>query len=139
MEQRDFLKDQIEQVGKILAEILSGFLGMKSKGLVSEGIEITDQRLQSELNIEIEKLISLSKKELQDYLINRQLTAGQLEILSECLKETGQVEIERNRKEAKMKMEKAIELLDIADEISSTMSFDRINKKNEIKKGLQHH
>ena len=137
MEQRDLLKDQIEQLGKVLANILSDLLGLKSKGQTSQGIEITNQRLQSELDIEIEKITTLTKKELKDYLKNRHLKAEHLEILSECLKEIGKGEIEKNKQATKVKLEKAIELLDIADEISKTMSFDRINKKNEIKNVLQ--
>ena len=137
MEQRDLLKDQIEKLGKVLANILSGLLGLKSKGQTSQGIEITNQRLQSELDIEIEKITTLSKKELKDYLKNRHLKAEHLEILSECLKEIGKGEIEKNKQATEVKLEKAIELLDIADEISKTMSFDRINKKNDIKNVLQ--
>ena len=132
MEQRDLLKDQIEQLGKILANILSNLLGLKSEGQAFQGIEITNQRLQGELDIEIEKITTLTKKELKDYFINRLLNAEFLEILSECIKEIGKVEIEKNIKDAKMKLEKSIELLDIADEISKTMSFERINKKKEI-------
>jgi hypothetical protein len=137
MEQRDLLKDQIEQLGKVLANILSDLLGLKSKGQTSQGIEATNQRLQGELDIDIEKITTLTKKELKDYLKNRHLRAEHLEILSECLKEIGKGKIEENKKGAKMKLEKAIELLDIADEISKTMSFDRINKKKEIENVLQ--
>ena len=137
MEQRDLLKDQIEQLGKVLANILSDLLGLKSKGQTSQGIEATNQRLQGELDIDIEKITTLTKKELKDYLKNRHLRAEHLEILSECLKEIGKGKIEENKKDAKMKLEKAIELLDIADEISKTMSFDRINKKKEIENVLQ--
>ena len=137
MEQRDLLKDQIEQLGKVLANILSDLLGLKSKGQTSQGIEATNQRLQGELDIDIEKITTLIKKELKDYLKNRHLRAEHLEILSECLKEIGKGKIEENKKDAKMKLEKAIELLDIADEISKTMSFDRINKKKEIENVLQ--
>ena len=137
MEQRDLLKDQIEQLGKVLANILSDLLGLKSKGQTSQGIEATNQRLQGELDIDIEKITTLTKKELKDYLKNRHLRAAHLEILSECLKEIGKGKIEENKKDAKMKLEKAIELLDIADEISKTMSFDRINKKKEIENVLQ--
>lgn len=139
MEQRDLLKDQIEQLGKILANILSNLLGLKSEGQASQGIEITNQRLQGELDIKIEKITTLTKKELKDYLKNRHLKAEHLEILSECIKEIGKGEIEKNIKDAKMKLEKSIELLDIADEISKTMSFERINNKKEIETVLQQH
>jgi len=138
MEKRDLIKDQIEQLGKVLAKILSDFLGLKSKGQVSLGIEISNERLQSDLDIDIKKLTTLTKKELKDYLENRKLTAEYLEILSKYLKEVGLREIQTNKEKARMWLKKAIELLDVADEISKTMSFDRINKKNEIESVLQH-
>lgn len=138
MEQRDLIKDQIEQLGKVLAKILSDFLGLKSSSNVAQGIEISNERLQSELDIDIEKLITLNKTELVEYLKNRRLTAGHLETLSEYLKEVGIAKTEINKSEARLCLEKAIEFLDIADEISKTTSFDRINKKSKIKNVLQH-
>jgi len=132
MEQRDFMLNQIEQLGKVLAKILSDFIEFKSEGEVTQGIGITNQRLQSDLGIDIEELTVLNKEELKNYLENRQLTAEHLEVLSEYMKEIGEEEIHENKKEAKRKLEKAIELLDIADQISNTISFDRINKRKEI-------
>lgn len=138
MEQRDLLKDQIEQLGKVLAKILSDFLGFKSNSNVAQGIEISNERLQIELDIDIENLITLNKSELTEYAKNRRLTEGHLETLSEYLKEVGMAKVEINKSEVPFYLEKAIELLDIADEISNTMSFDRINKKRKIKYMLQH-
>jgi hypothetical protein len=137
MEQRDLLKDQIEQIGKALAKILSELIGLKSKGQISQGIEITHQSLKGELDLETEQISTLTKKELKDYLINRHLKADHLEILSECLTEIAKGEIEQNKKYIKVKLEKAIELLNLADEISKTMSFHRINKKKEIESLLK--
>jgi len=137
MEQRDLLKDQIEQLGKVLAEILSDFLGLKSKGSINEGIKISKERLQSELDIDIEKLITLNKTKLKEYVKNLKLSEGHLEILSEYLKEMGMVKNRANIGEAKLCLEKALELLDVADEISNTLSFDRINKKTKIENMLQ--
>ena len=137
MEQRDLLKDQIEQLGKVLAKILSDFPGLKSSNNVAQGIEISNERLQNEANINIDKLITLHKAELAEYVKNRKLTEDHLETLSEYLKEAGKAIAESNKNEAQSYLEKAIELLDIADETSKTMSFDRVNKKNKIKTVLQ--
>lgn len=137
MEQRDLLKAQIEQLGKVLAKILSDFLGLKSKGQFSQGIEITNKRLQNELDIDIEKIGALSKDKLKDYLKQQKLTTVHIEFLSEYLKEIGIGEIKTDKNKARMSLEQAIHLLDAADEISKTMSFDRINKKKEIEKVLQ--
>jgi len=138
MEQRDLLKDQIEQVGRVLGKILFDFVGIRTNGNVSQGIEISNERLQSELDIDIEKLKTLNKTELIEYVKNRKLTAVHLETLSEYLKEVGKATTEINKSEAKLYLEKAIELLDIVDEISRTISFDREDKKSEIENVLQY-
>ena len=138
MEQRDLIKDQIEQLGKVLAKILSNFLGMADKNNVSNGIETTNQQLKNELNIDIEKILSLAKEELKNYLSTLQLNEEHLETLSEYFEEIGIREIKTNKAKSKLYLEKAIELLDIANEISSTFSLNRITKKNEIKNVLQH-
>lgn len=135
MEQRDILKDQIEQLGRVLGQILSDFLKIKSKGDVEQGMEISNQRLQSELDIDIEKLISLSNDGLKEYLNTRKLNESHLEILSEYLIEHGKAKTSKIEQE--LYFTKAIKLLDIADEVSKTVSFERMNKKDEIENVLQ--
>lgn len=138
MEQRDVLKDQIEQLGKVLAKILSDFLGFKSSGNVTQGIEVSNESLQSELDIDIQKIMVLDKTELEEYFRKRQFTESHLELLSEYLKEVGIAKTEIDKSDAHLCLQKAIDLLEIADEVSKTMSFDRINRKSEIKNVMQH-
>lgn len=133
MEQRDLIKDQIEQLGKVLGKILSDFLGMKSNNNAALGIEVSNERLHSQLDINIEELITLNKKELAELVKNKSLMWNHLETLSEYLKEVGIAKTENNKIEAQLYLEKAIELLDIADEASKTTSFSRIIMENEIK------
>lgn len=130
MQRRDLLKDQIEQLGRVLSKILSDFIGAKSKGNVAQGIEISNERLQSELDINIKKLISLNNIDLKTYLNTRKLTEPHLEILSKYLVENGKTKTDKDEMELYLK--KAIILLNIADEISKTMSFERTQLKNEI-------
>lgn len=136
MEQRDLIKDQIEQLGKVLAKILLDFFGLKSNGNVAQGIEIANKTLQTELDIDIEKMVSLNQKELKEYVRNRKLAESHLELLSEYLKEVGIAKTKIDKSDADLYLQKAIELLDIADENTKALSFDRINKKIEIKKLL---
>ena len=135
MEQRDYLMVQIEQLGKVLATILSGFLGLKSKGQVSLGIEVTNERLQGELDIDMEKLVALNNMEVKEYLEKRKLRAEHIEGLSGYMKEIGMEENDKTK--ASICLKKAIVLLDIADEISKTLSIDRVNKKKNMEKLLQ--
>lgn len=138
MEQRDLLKDQIEQLGIVLAKILADFIGLKSNNNVALEIEILNERLQSDLGIDIEKLITLKKTELAEYVKNLNLTETHLDTLSEYLKEVGIAKNEINKNEGQLYLEKALELLDITDDTSKTFSFDRMNKKSEIKNLLHY-
>ena len=138
MEKRDYLKDQIEELGKVIARIVSDFLGLKSSGQTARGIEITNQRFQTELDMDMKLLSTLSKTELSNYLKTRKLTAEHLEILSGYFKEIGAEAIGENETKAKIWLATAVEILDVADEVSETMSFDRVNKKKELL-GLLHH
>ncbi len=76
MEQQDYLKRQIDQIGRILGKILADFIGFKIKGQINEGIEKTNQALKSEIDVDIFDLIKIptndfinrlkSKKNLTD-------------------------------------------------------------------------
>lgn len=134
MEQRDLIKDQIEQLGKVLSRILSEFLGLKSKGQVTQGIINCNQSLQSELDLDVAEIGNLTKGELKIYLKHRKLTSEHLEVLSEYFKEIGKAGKKANHPQAQLWLIKAIELLEIADEFSRTLSLDRLNKKTEIEK-----
>lgn len=117
--------------------IISNFLGLKSSDNVNQGIEISNERLQSELDIYTKKIIALKKTALEEYVRNRKLTESHLELLSEYLKEVGLAKAKIDKQYAHLCFQKAIELLDMADEISKTVSFNRINKKSEIKNVIQ--
>lgn len=137
MEQRDIIMDQIEQLGKVIAKIMSDFLGLKSKGNFALGIEISNERFQDQLDINIEELITLNKSELKEYFKNKKLTWTHLEVLSEYLTEIGIEKLKGDKTTAIKYLKKAIDLLDTADEISKTISFGRINKKSNIENLLQ--
>ena len=137
MEQRDFIRDQIEQLGRVLGQAIASFLGLKSTGNVSKGIEVANQQLKSELDIDINELLNLSKIELKKYFNNRNFSDEHLEQLAEYFKEIGKSKVDYDKKGAKTHLKKAITLLEIVDETTKTMSFERINKKTEINNVLQ--
>lgn len=130
MERRDLIKDQIEELGRVLGKILADFLGLKSKGNVEQGMEVANERFQSQLDIDINQLINLSKDQLKEYVKDRGLTDSHLETLSDYLKEVGLGTSDSALNQ--VHLQKAIDLLDIADELTKTMSFERINKKSRL-------
>jgi hypothetical protein len=54
MEQRDYLKKQIDQLGQVLAKLFSDLLGLTNSGQINAGLEITDQTLKNELDFDVQ-------------------------------------------------------------------------------------
>ena len=137
MEQRDLIKDQIEQLGKVLGQILAGFLGFKSSGQIDQGIKVTNRQLKSELDIDIDELVTASKNELKKYMVERKMATRHFESLGEYLREIGERKMSNDKNMAKIYLMKSLELLDLEDEISQTISFERLNLKSKIENMLQ--
>ena len=132
MEQRDLIKDQTDQLGKVLAKILSNFLGFNNDIDPSNRIEKTNHDFQNELDIDIEKVQQLSKDDLKSYLSLRLKSSENIEYLAEYFIELGKKRIGFNKNKSQNHFEKALQLIAIANELSNTISLDRINKKIEI-------
>ena len=137
MQHRDLLKDQIEQLGKVLSGILADFIGMKTRGETAQGISNLSQQFKEKLDLELDSLLSLSQIELIDYLESRQIFPNQLEIIADCLKEMGSANLDLNEKLARTQMERALVLLDYVDEKTKTLSLNRNDKKMEIERILK--
>ena len=131
MEQRDLLKEQIEQVGRVLGKILADFLGLKTQGNSAQAISFSKQQLNSELDIDLEKILNLSGKALATYLKDRLYSEENIELLADYLHEIGRNDREQGINSS-IYLRKAIDLLEIADELSNTISFDRHTKKQQI-------
>lgn len=137
MQHRDLLKDQIEQLGKVLSGILADFIGMKTRGETAQGISNLAQQFKEKLDLELDDLVSFSQIELMDYLESRQLFPNQLEIIADCLKEMGSANLDVNQQLARTQLERALVLLDYVDDKTLTLSLDRNNKKKENRKDLR--
>jgi hypothetical protein len=120
MERRDLIKDQIEQLGRVLGQILVNFLGRKGSGNVEDGVEIANEALKSQLDIDITEILKLTGEPLNQYFIRRSFNGEHIEQLADYLAATQKTAM----------ITKAVELLDVADQVSNTYSFERINKKN---------
>ncbi|MEQ8473809.1 MAG: hypothetical protein RIC35_21615 [Marinoscillum sp.] len=137
MERRDILKDEIEQLGKVLGKILATFLGLKAKGQVAEGIEVSNEQFKTQLDLDMEKILKMSREDLGEYIHQWNLTSEHLEMLSSFLLESGRDGIENCNDEAKVRLAKALDLLEIADVVSKTVSLEREGKKTEIQQLLE--
>ena len=133
MEQRDILKKQIEQIGKLLGKILARFTGLKTAENISEAIQVTNRELQKELGLDIDNLVNLNAPELENQLKTINLTEHHLDQLSHYFFEIGSYhKANGNDADAHHFFSTALKIVDLADKKSSTFTFDRLKLKEQI-------
>jgi hypothetical protein len=137
MKQRDFLKAQIEQFAKVLARIVSDFLRLKSSGNLSYHITTTNQKIKTQLDIDIDEILVFDEKALKDYLEIKKTAPELLEILSDYLTEIGKLKLTDNPADAERYLRKSVSLLSVADDFSKAVSLKRIHQKEIIEYLLQ--
>lgn len=59
MEQEDYLKRQIDQLGRVLGKILADLMELKAQGQVGGGMEAASQALKNELGLNIDELTTI--------------------------------------------------------------------------------
>ena len=135
MEQEDYIKRQIDQLGRILGKILTDLLGLKTGGLAGEGIEAAGRALKSELDMDIDDLVSVPADELIKVLqTRRNMNTDNFEKLADILLLlAGDFENKMTFNPGKLKLyERSLAILRHVDETSSTYSFDRHEKIRKI-------
>ena len=135
MEQEDYIKRQIDQLGRALGKILADLIGLKTGGEMSEGIEEADQALKNALNLKIDDLISIpAEKFVQTLQEAGKLNNDNLTILADLLlliaEELDQNEPE-NEKIKNLYM-RSLTIYEHIDKTSSTFSFERHYKIEKI-------
>ena len=139
MEQEDFLKRQIDQLGRVLGRILTALLGFKAQGQMSEGIEIADQSLKNELGLNTNDLILIPTKSFITKLLDiKKFNDNNFEELAEILYLIAEELNFNNSEIEKMKKmyERSLIIYELLDQTCSTYSFDRHSKIEKIKKVL---
>lgn len=136
MEQRDFIKDELERLGKALSNLMAKFLGMNADGNADFGIETTNEQLKSQLDIDVEIILQLNQQQLTVYLKERKLTNQHIETLIDYFVDMGEHTIKTNKNLGTSILKKVLEMYQTIDETSKTYSFDRKEKEEKINKLL---
>ena len=127
MEKRDLIQAEIEKLGFFLQRLLANFLNGNSAGNSIEAVDLVTNELKNELDFDLPLFVSLSNDEMKKYLSNFKFNEQHLEKLADLL-------VEMNS--SKAYLIRALELLDLVDEISNSFSFERNNKKIKIQQLL---
>lgn len=128
MEKRDLIQAEIEKIGFFLQRLLAKFMNSNSSENSSEAINLISKELKNELDFDLSFFVSLSNDEMKKYLSNFKFNEKHIEQLADLLAEMST----SNRH-----LTKALELLNLADELSNSFSFERNSKKIKIQKLLE--
>ena len=127
MEKRDLIQAEIEKLGFFLQRLLANFLNGNSAGNSIEAFDLVTNELKNELDFDLPLFVSLSNDEMKKYLSNFKFNQQYLEKLADLLAEMNS---------SKAYLTRAIEVLDWADELSNSFSFERNRKKIKIQQLL---
>lgn len=130
---RDLLVEQAEQLGKAIGKVYADLLRLKSAGKVALGIEVSNQELKSEVDIDVAQIMATDKEALKQYFNKRRFGPQHLEMLGAYFKEAGEALINTQADKAKAYLGKALELLEVADETTQTISLIRMNDQKIIR------
>jgi hypothetical protein len=135
LEQEDFIKRQIDQLGRVLGTILADLIGLKAQGQISEGIEAADKELKKKLYLNVDNLTSIStEKFIKTLQEGKKLSNDNFDKLVDILFLLTEELDERNTdNEKKNKLyERSLTIYEHLEDTSSTYSFDRHFKIEKI-------
>ena len=139
MQQEDYIKRQIDQLGRVLGKILADLMGLKARGQASLEIESVSQALKTELGLTIDDLTLIPTDSFLTTLLDtKKFSDNNFEQLAEIMFLIAEELNIKNTDVGKMKQlyERALIIFEILDKTSSTYSFDRHSKIEKIKKVL---
>jgi hypothetical protein len=137
---KDYIMLQIEQFARALGKAFFSLIGLKKQGRVSESIEFTSRSLISELDIDLDHLVTLSKDELIGTLTS---TAGfdhaNMDRLAKILMQTGDSYYTLNDTDRGKRFSQAsLFIYEYLEEQDKTYSIDRREKIEKLKKLVAH-
>lgn len=133
MERRDLIKDQIEQLGRVLGAIVARFLGAKASGDVNQAIEIANESLRSQLDLDADLIITLDTPELREYLTQRKISSEHLETLADYFIAWADSIAAINPEKARTLYQTVLRLYDVIDSQSNRYSLERFDKEQRIR------
>ncbi|MFZ4464216.1 MAG: hypothetical protein ACOYN5_10230 [Bacteroidales bacterium] len=135
MEQEDYIKKQIDRLGKVFGKILADLLGFKNQADIQSGIEYVNQDFINELNLDLNELIVVSNEDFINTLLDtKKFSNENLENLGDILlllaEETEQGNSDNNK--VRILNEKSLCIFEYIDHVSACYSIDRNSKIETI-------
>lgn len=135
-ERRDFLKKQIDQLGRVLGKMLADLLGLKQQGQVAEGLAVVEESMQKALSLNLVSLVAIAPPDLVNWLQQKhQFAPEHLEPMADILYEAAEgFLVQNDAATAKALWERALALYEHLEATETTFSLERHYRIAAIKK-----
>lgn len=132
---QDYLKKQIDQLGKVVAKLVADLMGLKSDFRITEAEELVNNVFEKELGFNFDEIVEQKNENLISFLnTNKKFSQETMEDIANIIFELGMV-IEDKNKQANY-FQKAILLFEHLNTERKTFSFDFMVKINKMKELL---
>jgi len=132
---QDYLKKQIDQLGKVVAKVLRDLMGLKSDFRITEAEEMVNTVFEKELGFNFDEMLERKNDDFILFLIkDKKFSQETLEDIANILFEIG-ITLEDKNKQANY-FQKAILLFEHLNTERKTFSFDFMVKINKMKELL---
>jgi hypothetical protein len=132
---QDYLKKQIDQLGKVVAKLVADLMGLKSDFRITEAEELVNTVFEKELGFNFDEIVEQKNENLISFLnTDKKFSQETMEDIANIIFELGMVIAEKN-KQANY-FQKAILLFEHLNTERKTFSFDFMVKINKMKELL---
>ena len=136
MEERDYLKRQLDQLGRVLGMLIARLLKTNPEGQI-ENQSFVNQALNNELQLDIPTIIDMESEYLLFTLTNeKNVNNDNLEKLAYLFLLLAEDEDNLNEIERKNLLKKSLIIYEYLQETSDTFSFERHTNIEKIKATL---
>ncbi len=135
LERKDFLKKQIDELGRVLGKMLADLLGLKQQGQVSEGLAVVEESMQKALSLNLISLVTVAPPALVAWLQEKHNFAPQhLEPMADILYEAAEgFVLQNDTATANALWERALVLYEHLEITETTFSFERHFRIEQLK------
>ncbi len=135
----DFFEKQVDELGKVLAQLLTGLTGFKDEGQFRKGRDMVENTLKAGSLLNFSELEAASPDEFFDFLNSKKVKADNFESLAELCFEMADGLEESEPEKAIGLYEKSLKLHLYLNENGAVYSFERHYKIDEIREILDHY
>jgi hypothetical protein len=134
-EKRDYLMQQIEQMGQVLAQMLAYLLGMKMTGNASLSLDEIRQTYHDRLNLPLDLILETPKEKIIRLLTEKvKYMDRHLEKMGDVLSETGDLySAAGDQVSAKDLRGKALVIYTHLQDTEKTFSMERMQKISRLR------